>query len=209
MWCPSPTTKNREATGKRFLSRFKTGSAHGPIHKIWCTDAPFFVICYVLTLAICSILFNLVCHVTCSMTTLWLYTCATRILQIYIYITSFHPVDFQKRCEHTVSIIFMWHVRIRAVQDDAHLNQGLFRSYVRTFFQPRLFLHVLLSGGVLDCLPYRYAMFFLSFIVQLVSTFLQVVGSNLWAMFVRQQTKRLTQFKHSIYIYVMHTSWGQ
>ena len=129
--------------------------ANGPIHKIWlwCT-----IFCDLLC-SNSSDMFNLVCHVTCSMTTLWLYTCATRILHMYIYITSFHPVNFQKRCEHTVSIIFMWHVRICAVQDDAHLNQGLFHSYVRTFFGPRLCLHVLLSGGVLDCLPYRYAMF--------------------------------------------------
>ena len=151
-----------------------------------------------------------------------IYMCYSYLANIYIYIflTSFHPVDFQKRCEHTVSIIFMWHVRIRAVQDDAHLNQELFHSYVRTFFQPRLFLHVLLSGGVLDCLPYRYAMcFFLVFYCAIdfymfASSWEQLLG-HVCKTTDKQANpvQTLYIYIYCIYIYiciyVMHTSWGQ
>ena len=76
-------------------------------------------------------------------------------------------MKFQKRCVHTVSIILsfhtMWHVWIRAVQDDDHLSQGFFHSYVRTFFCSQLCLHFLLSHSVLDCPSYRYFLWFFCF----------------------------------------------
>ena len=57
----------------------------------------------------------------------------------------------------------MWHVWIRAVQDDDHLSQGFFHSYVRTFFCSQLCLHFLLSHSVLDCPSYRYFLWFFCF----------------------------------------------
>ena len=96
----------------------------------------------------------------------------------------------------------MCHVWIRAVQDDDHLSQGFFHSYVRTFFCSQLCLHFLLSHSVLDCPSYRYFLWLFVFILQIVPTFLGVAGSGFWAMFVIQQTNRLMQPLIYIYIYL-------
>ena len=153
------------------------------------------MICYVLT---CSDIFNLVCHVTCYMN-IWqqLLPCKKK--------HTFHmPKKVRTYCIHH-PFTTMCHVWIRAVQDDDHLSQGFFHSYVRTFFCSQLCLHFLLSHSVLDCPSYRYFLWLFVFILQIVPTFLGVAGSGFWAMFVIQQTNRLMQPLIYIYISIFRT----
>ena len=67
-----------------------------------------------------------------------------------------------------------------------------------------LAFHIVFLIALLVCI---FCDFFV-FILQVVPTFLEVAGSGFWAMFVIQQTNRLTQYP--IYIYIcmymyMHT----
>ena len=87
----------------------------------------------------------------CNMLYEYMTTAATLQKKTYIYIS---PCEIPKKSACILHLSFfhaMRHVWTRAVQDDDHLNQGFFHSYVRTFFCSQLCLHFLLSHSVLDC----------------------------------------------------------
>ena len=80
----------------------------------------------------------------------------------------------------------MRHVWTRAVQDDDHLNQGFFHSYVRTLFCPQLCLHSLFSG------------FWVMFVTQQTNRLTQPITHTLYTQrhFYTQNLLHTAAFKH-------------